>query len=151
MGSFGKKAAVVEPAGMESAALPSQADQAGAKPAGAHIRAEIGAAPTQKSPDVIRDQVLLRIEPVNAVRMTKQELTVVVDRLVFEIANEKKLLLNQTEQDTLCRNIVDDMIGLGEPRRDLLRVARRAPRGPVHRRIPHAAGFAGKAPYWSGN
>ena len=76
-------------------------------------RAEPLAAPAQKSPDVIRDQVLVRIEPVNAVRMTKQELTVVVDRLVFEIANERKLLLNQDGAGQARRDIVDDMIGLG--------------------------------------
>jgi pilus assembly protein CpaF len=63
--------------------------------------------------DFIRDQVLLRIEPVAAVRMSKQQLTIVVAGFVAEIANERMLLLNQNEQDTLARNIVDEMIGLG--------------------------------------
>ena len=66
-----------------------------------------------KTADFIRDQVLLRIEPVAAVRMNKQELTAFVNSLVAEIANERKLLLNQTEQDALTRDIVDEMIGLG--------------------------------------
>lgn len=71
------------------------------------------AASALKSADLIRDQVLLRIEPVAAVRMNKLELTGLVNRLVSEIANERKLLLNQTEQDALTRDIVDEMIGLG--------------------------------------
>jgi pilus assembly protein CpaF len=71
------------------------------------------AASALKTADLIRDQVLLRIEPVAAVRMNKPELTAFVNSLVAEIANERKLLLNQTEQDVLTRDIVDEMIGLG--------------------------------------
>ncbi len=73
-----------------------------------------------KTADLIRDQVLLRIEPVAAVRMSKAELTSFVNNLVAEIANERKLPLNQTEQDALTREIVDEMIGLG-PIEPLLR------------------------------
>ncbi len=71
------------------------------------------AAASSKAADLIRDQVLLRIEPVAAVRMNKQELTALVNGLVAEIANERKFLLNQQEQDALARDIVDEMIGLG--------------------------------------
>ena len=71
------------------------------------------AASALKTADLIRDQVLLRIEPVIAVRMNKPELTAFVNSLVAEVANERKLLLNQTEQDVLTRDIVDEMIGLG--------------------------------------
>ncbi len=63
--------------------------------------------------DFIRDQVLLGIEPITAVRMNKPQLTAAVNQLVAGIANERKLLLNQREQDTLAGNIVDEMIGLG--------------------------------------
>jgi pilus assembly protein CpaF len=73
-----------------------------------------------KTADLIRDQVMLRIEPVAAVRMSKAELTSFVNTLVAEIANERKLPLNQTEQDALTRDIVDEMIGLG-PIEPLLR------------------------------
>ena len=102
MASFGKKTIPAEPA-------------AGASPAG---RGAVSGAPQMapsalKTPDFIRDQVLLRIEPVAAVRMNKPELTAFVNRLVAEVANERKLLLNQTEQDALTRDIVDEMIGLG--------------------------------------
>ena len=62
---------------------------------------------------LIRDRVLLSIEPTNAVRMTQPELTVRVDQLVAQIANERRLLFNQHEQRGLVREIVDDMLGLG--------------------------------------
>ena len=61
----------------------------------------------------IRDQVLQRIDPMVAVRMTKPELMLFVNALVSEIANERRLLLNKAEQDGFARNIVDEMVGLG--------------------------------------
>jgi len=102
MASFGKKTTPAEQA-------------AGALPAS---RSAVPGAPQMapsalKTADFIRDQVLLRIEPVAAVRMNKSELTTFVNSLVAEVANERKLLLNQTEQDALTRDIVDEMIGLG--------------------------------------
>ena len=63
--------------------------------------------------EIIRDQVLLRIEPVAAVRMNKMELTSVVNIMVALIGSERKLLLNQGEQDKLAVSIVDEMVGLG--------------------------------------
>jgi pilus assembly protein CpaF len=70
--------------------------------------------------DVIRDQVLLRVEPAVAVRMSQGELSERVTALVSEIATELKLLLNRQEQQGLAHEIVDDMIGLG-PLEPLLR------------------------------
>jgi len=63
--------------------------------------------------DLIRDQVLVRIEPAAAVRMTAKELTGRVDQLIAAIANERRILLNQTEQRRLVADIVNDMVGLG--------------------------------------
>jgi pilus assembly protein CpaF len=63
--------------------------------------------------DLIRDEVLQRIEPAVAVRMSQEELTVRVDEMVATIANAGKLLLNHNEQRILVASIVDDMIGLG--------------------------------------
>jgi pilus assembly protein CpaF len=48
-----------------------------------------------------------------AVRISKLELTAFVNNLVAEIANERKILLNQFEQHTLVANLVDEMVGLG--------------------------------------
>ncbi len=70
--------------------------------------------------DVIRDQVLIRIEPAVAVRMSPGELTTRVNELVAEIATELRLLLNRSEQEALSKVIVDDMVGLG-PLETLLR------------------------------
>ena len=76
----------------------------------------------QNSPnaDLIRDQVLLRIEPAVAVRLSKIELSTRVSDLVSEIATEHKLLINRQEQQMLSIEIVDDMVGLG-PLEPLLR------------------------------
>ena len=63
--------------------------------------------------DFIRDQVLMRIEPAAAVRMTTEELITRTDQLVAEIANERRVLLNQHEQRLLAHEIVDDMVALG--------------------------------------
>ena len=75
---------------------------------------------TAAASEFIRDEVLTRIEPTMAVRMSKAELMQRVDQLVTEIANEQSLLLNQREQRILATEIVDDMIGLG-PLETLLR------------------------------
>ncbi len=102
MAAFGKKTSMAEPAAAPAAArAPSISSTA-----------QIGGSALAAA-DIIRDQVLLRIEPVAAVRLNKPELTAFVNSLVAEIANERKLLLNRTEQDALSRDIVDEMIGLG--------------------------------------
>jgi pilus assembly protein CpaF len=69
--------------------------------------------PASPAADYIRDDVLKRIEPAVAVRMSQEELTLRVNEMVAEIANARHLLLNQNEQHLLAANIVDDMIGLG--------------------------------------
>jgi pilus assembly protein CpaF len=67
----------------------------------------------QTAEDVIRGQVLIRIEPAVAVRMTTEELITRTEELVAEIANERRVLLNKNEQRILAQEIVDDMIALG--------------------------------------
>jgi len=71
------------------------------------------APPQSGTTDLIRDQVLNRIEPAVAVRMTKAQLNARVFELVAQIAGEQRLLLNETEQQALAANLVDEMIGLG--------------------------------------
>ncbi len=63
--------------------------------------------------NLIHDEVLRRVEPAVAVKMSQKELTARVDGTVTEIANARKLLLNQHEQRSLVASIVDDMILLG--------------------------------------
>ena len=69
--------------------------------------------PASQAAASIRDQVLLRIDPLVAVRMSKPELMLFVNALVGEIANERRLLLNKAEQDAFALGIVDEMVGLG--------------------------------------
>jgi pilus assembly protein CpaF len=76
--------------------------------------------PASQAAAAIRDQVLLRIEPIVAVKMAKPELLAFVNTLVSEIANERRIVLNRGEQDVLARNIVDEMVGFG-PIEPLLR------------------------------
>lgn len=70
--------------------------------------------------EFIREQIFTRIEPLVAVKVSKQELMDSVTRLVSDIANERKILLNQDEQFALGASIVDEMVGLG-PIEPLLR------------------------------
>jgi pilus assembly protein CpaF len=63
--------------------------------------------------DLIYDQILARVEPALAVRMSRTELMIRVEQLVAEIADQRRLLLNQLEQQGLAAEMVDDMIGLG--------------------------------------
>ena len=70
--------------------------------------------------DSVRDQVLMQIEPIIAVRLSHEELMIRVQEAVSRIANEQRLPLNRNEQDALAIRIVDDMVGLG-PLEPLLR------------------------------
>jgi pilus assembly protein CpaF len=63
--------------------------------------------------DLIYDQILSRVEPALAVRMSRTELMVRIEQLIAEIADQRRLLLNQQEQQALAAEMVDDMIGLG--------------------------------------
>lgn len=79
----------------------------------AGLRGDESKAMMSEAKDFIRDQIFMRIEPLVAVRIGKQELLAFVNKLVAEIANERKFLLNQEEQRALGASIVDEMVGLG--------------------------------------
>jgi len=63
--------------------------------------------------DLIHEQILGRIDPAQAVQMSPADLLTRVGQLVAEIANERRLLLNQQEQQAIAGEIVDDMVGHG--------------------------------------
>jgi pilus assembly protein CpaF len=116
MFQFGRKTASSSPApqppaARDDGARATPAPGIAAAPASAPER--VARPPATSATDVIRDQILTRIEPAVAVRLSRRELTKRVDELVAEIANEQRLLLNQAEQQTLAANIVDEMLGLG--------------------------------------
>jgi pilus assembly protein CpaF len=116
MTQFGKKSAqdtlVEEPAPVNAPrAQEEAAESLPVKPMNAMM---------SEAKDFIRDQIFMRIEPLVAVRISKQELMAFVNKLVAEIANDRKFLLNQDEQRLLSISIVDEMVGLG-PIEPLLR------------------------------
>ena len=63
--------------------------------------------------DIVRDEVLQRIEPATAIRLAEGELGVRIEQFVAQIANERRLLLNVAEQKSLAADIVNDIVGLG--------------------------------------
>jgi pilus assembly protein CpaF len=63
--------------------------------------------------ELIHDEILGRIDPAQAVQMSPTDLLARVGPLVAEIANERRLLLNQQEQQAIAGEIVDDMVGHG--------------------------------------
>ncbi len=103
--------------GKKSGGKEAEAPPASAAPEASHPPVpprETGQRPSYPATtDTIRDQVLTRIEPAIAVRLTRAQLTDRVFELVAEIANEQRLLLNEAEQLGLAATIVDEMIGLG--------------------------------------
>jgi pilus assembly protein CpaF len=105
MAPFGRKASL-EPVAAQPRPPLASATAGEAAPGAASNR-------LSEAKDLIRDQVFTRVEPLVAVRITKQELTDFVTKLVGEIANERKILLNADEQHVLGANIVDEMVGLG--------------------------------------
>ena len=111
MNPFGKRATSTA-----AAATTLKVVQGGQSASGASAAKGVAPSPT----DLIRDQVLLKIEPAVAVRMSEGDLSTTVVALVSEIATDLKLLLNRQEQQSLAHEIVDDMIGLG-PLEPLLR------------------------------
>jgi len=98
----------------EATAFPGESAALAAPAAGpASLLSKGGRTAASTGSEFIRDQVLMRIEPGVAVRMTQDELITRTDQLVAEIANERRVLLNQHEQRALAQEIVDDMIALG--------------------------------------
>jgi pilus assembly protein CpaF len=104
--------------------MPLRTTQSGTRTVPQRPSLRLGADPGPVQPpkptDAIRDQILKQIEPAVAVQMSPATLTARVEELVAEIADERRLLLNQLEQRALAAETVDDMLGLG-PLEPLLR------------------------------
>lgn len=77
-------------------------------------------APTVRADELIHELIMDRIDPGKAVQMSQADLLARVGDLVSEVANERRLLLNQKEQQRITDEIVDDMVGHG-PLEPLLR------------------------------
>ena len=74
---------------------------------------QAGASSNLSPTDLIRDEVLRRIEPSAAIRLTEADLLRKIEQFVAQIANERRLLLNVSEQHVLAADIVNDIAGLG--------------------------------------
>ena len=109
---FGKKTEPQPPAAEPETPASPQPEAAATRP--------LPLTTASEAKDFIRDQIFLRVDPLVAVRISKTELTSFVNKLVAEIANDRKILLNQLEQHSLVASLVDEMVGLG-PIESLLR------------------------------
>jgi pilus assembly protein CpaF len=98
---FGRR--VVEPGGHELVLIPGHQ-------AASHLP-ELGNRYHLK--DQIRTTLMSRIDPSVADRIPRPRLRAEVAKLVSEIASEKRIQLNETEESALAVELTDDMVGLG--------------------------------------
>ncbi len=61
----------------------------------------------------LRALCLTRIDPVSIAGMAQDRLAIEVERLLADLANEKRIQLNGREQRQLASDLVHDMLGLG--------------------------------------
>ena len=61
----------------------------------------------------LRNICLARLDPAAVAAMPADRLTADVERLISEIATERRIQLNAREQRALAGELVDDMLGLG--------------------------------------
>src|SRR5229473_3098556 len=63
--------------------------------------------------ELIRAELMTRINPVAAARMPAFQLREEIAQIVGEIATETRVQLNEREESALATELVDDMVGLG--------------------------------------
>ena len=97
MNGFGRRSLVEQP---PAVTLPE---------AIAPARANPGTAPAAE----LRQLCLSRLDPSSIAGMPHDRLTAEVERLLSEIATERRIQLNGREQRQLAAELVDDMLGLG--------------------------------------
>jgi pilus assembly protein CpaF len=61
----------------------------------------------------LRSQCLMRLDPTSVATLPQDRLAAEVERLVAEIATERRIQLNAREQHALATELVHDMLGLG--------------------------------------
>ncbi len=96
MSGFGRRAA-------ETVTLPAPAPQP----------VEVASVRTPAPIAELRALCLTRIDPVSIAGMAQDRLAVEVERLLADLANEKRIQLNGREQRQLASDLVHDMLGLG--------------------------------------
>jgi pilus assembly protein CpaF len=74
------------------------------------LRADFGRTDLKEK---IRDELMRRIDPAAAGRVSRRSLQAQIAILVSEIATEHKVQLNELEEAALAAELTDDMVGLG--------------------------------------
>jgi pilus assembly protein CpaF len=74
------------------------------------VRADFGRTELKEK---IRDELMKRIDPAAATKVSRRSLQANIAILVSEIATEQKVQLNEIEEAGLAAELTDDMIGLG--------------------------------------
>jgi pilus assembly protein CpaF len=77
---------------------------------GLGVRADFGRTELK---DQIREELLKRIDPAAASRVSRRMLQAQIAIMVSEIATEQKVQLNELEEAALAAELTDDMVGLG--------------------------------------
>src|SRR5579863_4695066 len=109
--SFGRRAS-----GQAAVAeLPSRPNPTPAKPAPVHVAEPNSSASGLSSASIaeLRAVCLARLEPSAVASMAPERLTTDVERLISEIATERRIQLNGREQRALAGELVNDILGLG--------------------------------------
>ncbi|MBC4018880.1 CpaF family protein [Siccirubricoccus deserti] len=84
--------------------------------------AQSGTAPEQRQGEVavisaeaeeVRNLCLSRMDPVAVASMPADRLRTEVERMISEIATEKRIRINAREQHVLAGHVVDDIVGMG--------------------------------------
>ena len=109
--SFGRRAS-----GQAAVAeLPPRPNPTPAKPAPVHVAEPNSSASGLSSASIaeLRAVCLARLEPSAVASMAPERLTTDVERLISEIATERRIQLNGREQRALAGELVNDILGLG--------------------------------------
>ena len=102
--SFGRRAGA-PPVPLRPAAAPPKPEPA------AHVH--VPSAAPEESIIELRNICLARLDPAAVAAMPEDRLTADVERLISEIATERRVQLNAREQRALAGELVDDILGLG--------------------------------------
>ncbi len=107
--SFGRRTSLPAVPLRPAAPPPQQQQQAQAKP---EAPMHLPSAP-EESIIELRNICLARLDPAAVAAMPEDRLTADVERLISEIATERRVQLNAREQRALAGELVDDILGLG--------------------------------------
>lgn len=71
------------------------------------------AATVERLTDLVRDDVLARLDAAIVVRMTEPELLAHLERIIGDVANRRSVLLNRSEQQAVAHELANDITAMG--------------------------------------